>query len=151
MNRRRFLTSSSSAIVAAALREWPALARGGQSRAATRFEDLRGGAGIFTGRGGTIGWLVTDEGAVVDRQSVPRHGGGVRRGAQTTVAPRHPRPDQHAPSRRSHGRQQGIPPGREIHRRARQLGGVAANVGGGGKGRGRARRTRTRRSPTSGS
>jgi cyclase len=69
MNRRRFLVSSSSAIIAATLREWPALARGGQSRPAPRFEDLRGGTGIFTGRGGTIGWLITDDGAVaIDSQ-----------------------------------------------------------------------------------
>jgi cyclase len=71
MNRRRFLASSSSAIIAAALREWPAIAQGRQSRPATRFEDLRGGTGIFTGRGGTIGWLITDEGAVVIDSQVP--------------------------------------------------------------------------------
>jgi len=71
MNRRRFLASSSSAVIAAALREWPALAQGRQSRPATRFEELRGGTGIFTGRGGTIGWLVTDEGAVVIDSQFP--------------------------------------------------------------------------------
>jgi cyclase len=71
MNRRRFLASSSSAIISAALREWPALAQGRQSKPATRFEDLRGGTGIFTGRGGTIGWLVTDEGAVVVDSQFP--------------------------------------------------------------------------------
>jgi cyclase len=71
MNRRRFLASSSSAVMAAALREWPALAQGRPSRPATRFKDLRGGTGIFTGRGGTIGWLVTDEGAVVVDSQFP--------------------------------------------------------------------------------
>jgi cyclase len=71
MNRRRFLAASSSAVIAAAMREWPARAQGKQSRPATRFEELRGGAGIFTGRGGTIGWLVTDEGAVVVDSQFP--------------------------------------------------------------------------------
>jgi len=37
----------------------------------TKFEDLRGGVGIFTGQGGTIGWLVTPDGALaVDSQFV---------------------------------------------------------------------------------
>ena len=71
MNRRRFLASSSSAVMAAALREWPGLAQGRPSRPATRFKELRGGTGIFTGRGGTIGWLVTDEGAVVVDSQFP--------------------------------------------------------------------------------
>jgi glyoxylase-like metal-dependent hydrolase (beta-lactamase superfamily II) len=71
MNRRQFLASSSSAIVAAAVREWPALAQGSQARPVTKFTDLRGGTGIFTGRGGTIGWLVTDEGAVVVDSQFP--------------------------------------------------------------------------------
>jgi cyclase len=71
MNRRQFLASSSSAIVAATLREWPALAQGRQPRPVTKFQDLRGGTGIFTGQGGTIGWLVTDEGAVVIDSQFP--------------------------------------------------------------------------------
>lgn len=71
MNRRRFIASSSSAIIAAAMREWPALAQGPQARPTTRFEELRGGTGIFTGRGGTIGWLLTDEGAVVIDSQFP--------------------------------------------------------------------------------
>src|SRR6185503_18584188 len=69
MNRRQFLASSSSAIVAATLREWPALAQGRPP--ATKFQDLRGGTGIFTGQGGTIGWLVTDDGAVVVDSQFP--------------------------------------------------------------------------------
>jgi len=71
MNRRRFLASSSSAVIAAALREWPALAQGRPSKPVTKFEELRGGTGFFTGRGGTIGWLVTDEGAVVVDSQFP--------------------------------------------------------------------------------
>src|SRR5580765_6971389 len=71
MNRRRFLASSSSAVIAAALRDWPALAQGRTPKPVTRFEELRGGTGIFTGRGGTIGWLVTEEGAVVIDSQFP--------------------------------------------------------------------------------
>jgi len=73
MHRRRFLVSSSSAMAAAALGEWRGLASNdaAQGKPATKFQDLRGGAGIFTGRGGTIGWLVTDEGAVVVDSQFP--------------------------------------------------------------------------------
>jgi cyclase len=71
MHRRRFLAASSSAFAAAALGEWRALAQGRPAKPVTKFEELRGGAGIFTGRGGTIGWLVTDEGAVVVDSQFP--------------------------------------------------------------------------------
>jgi cyclase len=71
MNRRTFLASSSSAVIAAALREWPVRAQGRPPRPVTKFEELRGGTGIFTGRGGTIGWLVTDDGAVVVDSQFP--------------------------------------------------------------------------------
>jgi glyoxylase-like metal-dependent hydrolase (beta-lactamase superfamily II) len=72
MNRRQFVASSSMAIVAAALRElratglyeWQA-----QPAPAAKLEDLRRGVGVFTGRGGTIGWLATRDGVlVVDSQ-----------------------------------------------------------------------------------
>jgi len=70
VNRRRFLASSSTALLAAALRKHSARAAAvPQSKPATAFKDLRGGTGIFTGRGGTVGWLVTDDGAVaIDSQ-----------------------------------------------------------------------------------
>ena len=71
MNRRRFLTASSSAVIMAAARQWPVLAQGRPTRPSTKFEELRGGTGIFIGRGGTIGWLVTDEGAVVIDSQFP--------------------------------------------------------------------------------
>jgi cyclase len=71
MNRRRFLVASSSAVLTAAVRQWPALAQVRPARPTTRFEELRGGAGTFVGRGGTIGWLVTDEGAVVIDSQFP--------------------------------------------------------------------------------
>jgi cyclase len=71
MHRRTFLSVSSAAVVAAGLREWPAFAQAPPPGPQTRFADLRGGTGIFTGRGGTIGWLVTDEGAVVVDSQFP--------------------------------------------------------------------------------
>jgi cyclase len=71
MHRRTFLSASSAAIVAASLREWPAFAQGAPARPQPKFADLRAGTGIFTGRGGTIGWLVTEEGAVVVDSQFP--------------------------------------------------------------------------------
>lgn len=70
--RRQFLTTSSLALAGTALARVPLI---GQATAqtppptVTRFEDLRRNVGIFTGRGGTIGWLATPDGAVaVDAQ-----------------------------------------------------------------------------------
>src|ERR1700691_1158123 len=71
MNRREFIRSSLvlSAGIAAGRR---ALAQGAPAPApvpATEFRPLRGDVGIFTGRGGTIGWLASkDAVAVVDTQ-----------------------------------------------------------------------------------
>ncbi len=60
MNRRTFLQTSALAGVAVAL---PRLAYGA-FRTGT-FTDLRGGVGIYTERGGTIGWFVSDDALVV--------------------------------------------------------------------------------------
>jgi cyclase len=71
MNRRTFLASTSAVVAAGTLRAWPALAQAGAPKVQTKFTDLRRGTGFFTGRGGTIGWLVTDEGAVVVDSQFP--------------------------------------------------------------------------------
>lgn len=77
--RRQFINASTAAMAGTAFSR---LAFGGQasppaSQAApqaapptvTKFEDVRRNVGIFTGRGGTIGYLVTPDGAVaVDAQ-----------------------------------------------------------------------------------
>lgn len=71
--RRQFLHSSAYAAAGGALLRIPL---GAQTPAAqapppavTKFEDLRRNVGIFTGRGGTIGWLATSDGAIaVDAQ-----------------------------------------------------------------------------------
>lgn len=74
ITRREFFVASSTAIAATALRD--VLFAGQQAAApaqpqaiATAFETVRGDVGYFTGRGGTIGWMVTkDAVAAVDTQ-----------------------------------------------------------------------------------
>jgi glyoxylase-like metal-dependent hydrolase (beta-lactamase superfamily II) len=74
MNRREFVATSSFGL--AGLAVVPAFARGfgGQAAqtpppAATSFNEIRGGVGYFSGRGGTIGYLITGDGAIaVDSQ-----------------------------------------------------------------------------------
>jgi glyoxylase-like metal-dependent hydrolase (beta-lactamase superfamily II) len=71
-NRRQFITGSTVTLVAATLSDLRLLAQ--QPAAAptpTSFEDLRRGVGIFNGRGGTIGWLMTDGGLVVVDSQFP--------------------------------------------------------------------------------
>ena len=71
--RRQFIHSSAFAAAGTALLRLPV---GAQAPAAqtppptvTKFEDLRRNVGIFSGRGGTIGWLATPDGAIaVDAQ-----------------------------------------------------------------------------------
>jgi cyclase len=65
-DRRRFLCTGVRALAGGALASVPLLA---QAADPPRFHDLRRGVGFFTGSGGTIGWLVTPDGAVaVDSQ-----------------------------------------------------------------------------------
>jgi glyoxylase-like metal-dependent hydrolase (beta-lactamase superfamily II) len=59
-NRREFLAAASLACVGAWTRGVPAFPQAKQP-VATAFKELRGGVGIFTGRGGTIGWYVSKE------------------------------------------------------------------------------------------
>jgi cyclase len=71
-DRRRFITTSSLALAGTALTRAPLFGQTpaqGPPPAVTKFEDIRRNVGIFTGRGGTIGWLATPAGAVaVDAQ-----------------------------------------------------------------------------------
>lgn len=69
--RRQFFATSTAAIAAGAFGRWPLFAQGGQQPAPITpfFKEIRRNAGYFTGRGGTIGWLVNPGGAVaVDSQ-----------------------------------------------------------------------------------
>ena len=72
-DRRQFLSTSTLALAGAALARVPLFAQGAQPQtpppATTTFTDLRRNVGIFTGRGGTIGWVANGAGAVaVDSQ-----------------------------------------------------------------------------------
>ena len=84
MTRREFFGSTSAMILAGAagrlplLAQAPAAAGAGQATqapAVTKFEDLRRGVGIFTGQGGTIGWLATPDGALVVDSQFPATAG----------------------------------------------------------------------------
>ncbi len=67
MKRRDFLKTS-SLVAAAGLWGTPSILKAA-SGPAVAFHPLRRGAGYFTGRGGTIGWIVNDEAlAVIDTQ-----------------------------------------------------------------------------------
>jgi cyclase len=67
MNRREFVIASSAALVATAVRD--PLSAFQQRPPATAFETIRRDVGYFTGRGGTIGWMVNKEAVVaVDTQ-----------------------------------------------------------------------------------
>ena len=68
MNRRQFLVTSSATLLAVAWKDLPLFGQRGQL--VTSFEDLRRGVGIFNGQGGTIGWLVNNDGIlIIDSQN----------------------------------------------------------------------------------
>ncbi|MCL4845904.1 MAG: MBL fold metallo-hydrolase [Acidobacteria bacterium] len=67
VTRRTFLTASSATLAWTALRPSFGLAQEFE----TSFVDLRGGVGIFNGRGGTIGWYVAPEAVVVVDSQFP--------------------------------------------------------------------------------
>jgi len=67
MNRREFLRSS--LVISAGLAAGRRMGAQAPAASATQFTALRGEVGVFTGRGGTIGWLSSRDGlAVVDTQ-----------------------------------------------------------------------------------
>ena len=72
-NRREFLTTASLVLAGGAFGR-VSLAASGQAQApppAPAFTDLRGNIGIFTARGGTIGWFVSPDGVVVVDSQFP--------------------------------------------------------------------------------
>jgi glyoxylase-like metal-dependent hydrolase (beta-lactamase superfamily II) len=69
MNRRHFLISSASGVAAASLSRLPTWAQQPTTPPVTAFNELRRGAGYFTGQGGTIGYLISADGGIaVDSQ-----------------------------------------------------------------------------------
>jgi cyclase len=71
-NRRQFLATSSLVLAGGALGRVSLLAQQpAQTPPVTAFTDLRGNVGIFAGRGGTIGWLVSPDGVVVIDSQFP--------------------------------------------------------------------------------
>lgn len=75
VSRREFLNSSSLALAGAAFARVPLIGQTPQTAppaapaATPKFEDVRRNVGIFTARGGTIGWLAVADGALaVDSQ-----------------------------------------------------------------------------------
>jgi glyoxylase-like metal-dependent hydrolase (beta-lactamase superfamily II) len=66
MNRRAFLFTSSTAVSLGFLARGPLFGQAsGRPAPTTEFKPLRRGVGVFTGQGGTIGWLVNKDGLVV--------------------------------------------------------------------------------------
>lgn len=67
LDRRQFLVASSAALAVSPLARL--LAQTQAAPPVTAFTDVRRNVGIFTGRGGTIGWLINKDGVlVVDTQ-----------------------------------------------------------------------------------
>src|SRR5512139_1490800 len=71
-SRREFLTAASIVLAGGALGRARLLAQQpAQPPPAPAFTDLRGNVGIFTARGGTIGWFVSPDGVVVIDSQFP--------------------------------------------------------------------------------
>jgi cyclase len=71
LTRRQFVSASSLSVAAIGLARVPLLAQAPAAQAppVTKFEEIRRGVGLFSGRGGTIGYLVNADGAIaVDSQ-----------------------------------------------------------------------------------
>jgi glyoxylase-like metal-dependent hydrolase (beta-lactamase superfamily II) len=72
LDRRQFVIRSSLALAGGVLlHRAPGLA----AEPASGFEELRGSVGIFTKRGGTIGWLVRSDALVVVDSQFPESAG----------------------------------------------------------------------------
>ena len=87
--RRQFIYSSTCAVAGGALLHRSA---GAQAPAqappppVTSFEDLRRNVGLFTGRGGTIGWLATPDGVIAVDAQFPDTAKACVEGLQTRSA-----------------------------------------------------------------
>ncbi len=69
LNRRRFLTTSTAALAAASFARIPLLGQQATAPVTPVFREIRRNVGLWTARGGTIGWLINPGGALaVDSQ-----------------------------------------------------------------------------------
>ena len=70
--RRQFVVTSSMAAAGSALARVPLLGlQPTPPPTVTNFEKVRGSVGLFTGRGGTIGWYITPDGVLVIDSQFP--------------------------------------------------------------------------------
>ena len=69
LTRRYFITTSAAAVAAGTLGRIPLFGQQPQTPVTPNIKELRGGVGIWTARGGTIGWLINPAGVIaVDSQ-----------------------------------------------------------------------------------
>jgi glyoxylase-like metal-dependent hydrolase (beta-lactamase superfamily II) len=88
IDRRRFIRVAAVAVAGAARAVVP-LRGQAQDAAATSFRTVRRGVGIFTGPGGTIGWLTTPDGILVIDSQFPATAGtcltGLRQRSRSSI------------------------------------------------------------------
>ena len=160
ITRRDFLAGSVPlGLAAAPSRALRSAARGSRRQQHRRqqpppvtpvFTAIRRNVGFFTGRGGTIGYLI-DPAASSSSTASSRRGQALSRRAERAVEEPRDRPaDQHASSRRPHARQHGLQAVGEEGRRAREGGRAHEDPAGPRRRRRRSSCSRPRRSPTPG-
>jgi cyclase len=71
LNRRQFISSSSVTVIGGLVAGRLAAGQQPPAPATPKFETVRGSAGIFTARGGTIGYVVVPDGVVVVDSQFP--------------------------------------------------------------------------------
>ena len=127
LNRREFVLASPAALAAGAFGPSFVFAQAPAAPPATPvFTAVRRNVGIFTARGGTMGYIVNPGAVMVIDSQFADTSPGVPRRAQDAdpAADRHPA--QHAPSRGPHGRQQGAAARGHKDRRAPERAGASA-------------------------
>ncbi len=124
ITRRQFVSTSSLSLAAVGLTR---LSLVGQTPAAqtpapqappvTKFEEIRRGVGIFTGMGGTIGYLLNADGGIAIDSQYMQTGEICVAGLKQKAPKGLELSDQHPSSCRPHRRQPGVQGLRETHPR----------------------------------
>jgi hypothetical protein len=124
-NRRQFINASTLALAGAAVARVPLVGQAPpQAPAAppvTKFEDLRRNVGIFSGQGGTIGWLATPDGALAVDSQFPATAAACVDGLKAKSPTGIDMLINTHSSRRSHRRKHHVPPGGEVDRAAGEV------------------------------